>query len=124
MEGGSAHRELNCICVPGAPRIGGSYYVQLTESAMWKVTLAILASVASFLTLASIARANEMISCDSTDLQMVQAKLDAANDPALKDRKDIATKELELAKAAMKARETDDCSMHLANAMSALMRAK
>ena len=74
------------------------------------------------LTLAGASRANDMMSCDSSALEMVQAKLDAANDPALKDRKDLATKELEIAKAALKANEVEDCSMHLANAMSALMR--
>ena len=73
-------------------------------------------------TLTSAGRASEMMSCDNTDVQMVQAKLEAANDPALKDRKEKAATELELAKTSMKSNELEDCSMHLANAMNLLMR--
>jgi hypothetical protein len=58
-------------------------------------------------------QAGEKMSCDEGVLAMVQAAVAAAPD----SRRERALKELTMAEAAMKAAETDNCSMHLANAM-------
>ena len=43
-------------------------------------------------------------------------------DPSRNDQKLAATKELAMARDAMKSNNLDDCSMHLANAMNAIMK--
>ena len=73
------------------------------------------------LAFAQPATANEMMSCDNSAMEMVQAAVDGA-DPSRNDQKLAATKELAMARDAMKSNNLDDCSMHLANAMNAITK--
>jgi hypothetical protein len=61
-----------------------------------------------------------MLKCDDASMMKVQTKMDAITDAAMKEKKEMAMKELEMAKEAMKANKTEDCVMHVEGAMKAV----
>jgi hypothetical protein len=84
---------------------------------MLKTTLA-----AAFLSLAFIApayAADEM-KCDDASMAKMKADMDAMTDPAMKDKKDAAMKEMEMAMASMKDGKADECMTHMKGAMDAV----
>jgi hypothetical protein len=64
----------------------------------------------------------KMMKCDDASMMKMQGEMDAMTDPAMKDKKDMAMKEMEMAKDSMKANKTDDCAMHLDGAMKAMTK--
>ena len=58
--------------------------------------------------------------CDDASITMMQTEMDAMADPAMKANKDMAMKHMDLAKASMKDSKTDDCMMHMGEAMDAM----
>ena len=64
--------------------------------------------------------AGEMAKCDDASMMKIDEMMKADTDPKMKDAVDMAMKETEMAKMAMKDNKMDDCSMHLTNAMKAM----
>jgi hypothetical protein len=77
--------------------------------------LMIAAACAGFACIAP-AHADDMMKCDDASMMKMQTEMDAMTDPAMKDHKEMAMKEVDMAKMAMKDGKTDDCSMHLTEA--------
>ncbi|WP_259666955.1 hypothetical protein [Rhizobium lentis] len=46
--------------------------------------------------------------------------MDAMTDPAMKEKKEMASKEMMMAKDSMMANKMDDCRMHMDNAMKSM----
>ncbi len=59
--------------------------------------------------------------CDDATMTKMQSDMDAMNDPAMKMNKDMAMKEMDMAKTAMKDSKKDDCSKHLGMASMSMM---
>lgn len=57
-----------------------------------------------------------MMKCDDDSMMKMQTEMDAMKDPAMKQQKEMAMKEMDMAKEAMKANKADDCMMHMENA--------
>ena len=74
------------------------------------------------LTIAFPAFAQDMMKCDDESMMKMQTEMDAMADPMMKDQKDMAMKEMEMAKTAMGAGKTDDCVMHLDKAKKEMMK--
>ena len=61
--------------------------------------------------------------CDDASMMKMQTDMDAMSDPAMKVNKDMAMKQMGMAKTAMKDNKMDDCSMHMGMAsMSMTMK--
>jgi hypothetical protein len=58
--------------------------------------------------------------CDEASMTKMQADMDAMTDPAMKDKKEMAMKEMEMAMASMKDGKADECMMHMKGAMDAV----
>jgi hypothetical protein len=84
----------------------------------------LLLSAALFgLFLAAPANAMEAMKCDDASMMKMQTDMDAMGDPAMKANKDMAMKQMGMAKTAMKDNKMDDCSMHMGMAnMSMTMK--
>jgi hypothetical protein len=63
-----------------------------------------------------------MMKCDDASMMKVQKEMDAMTDASMKDQKEMAMKEMDMAKEAMKANKTDDCTMHMEGAMKAMKK--
>ena len=63
-----------------------------------------------------------MMKCDDATMMKMQADMDANKDDAMKMQKEEAMKEMTMAKEAMASNKTDECVMHLDNAMKAMMK--
>jgi hypothetical protein len=63
-----------------------------------------------------------MMKCDDASMMKVQKEMDAMTDASMKDQKEMAMKEMDMAKEAMKANKTDDCTMHIEGAMKAMKK--
>ena len=81
----------------------------------------IVAALAGFALIAP-AHAAEMMMCDDASMMKMQTEMDAMTDPAMKDKKDMAMKEMDMAKMAMKDGKTDDCMMHMGEADKQMMK--
>ena len=57
-----------------------------------------------------------MMKCDDDSMMKMQTEMDAMKDPAMKEQKEMAMKEMDMAKEAMKANKADDCMMYMENA--------
>jgi hypothetical protein len=64
--------------------------------------------------------AASMAKCDETSMMKMQGDVDAMTDPAMKSQKEMAMKEMGMAKDSMKAKKMKDCSMHMDNAMKSM----
>lgn len=60
-----------------------------------------------------------MMKCDDASMMKMQGHMDAMTDPS---KKDMAMKEMQMAKDAMKAKKMDDCAMHMDGAMKAMSK--
>ncbi|CAN5360814.1 hypothetical protein BH10PSE7_BH10PSE7_25450 [soil metagenome] len=63
-----------------------------------------------------------MAKCDDASMMKMQADMDAMTDASMKMQKDMAMKEMDMAKDSMKAGKMDDCSMHMDKAMKEMMK--
>ncbi|ANL66254.1 hypothetical protein AMC82_CH02618 [Rhizobium phaseoli] len=63
---------------------------------------------------------NTMMKCDDASMMKMQSDMDAMTDPAMKEKKEMASKEMKMAKDSMKAKKMDDCKMHMENAMKSM----
>jgi hypothetical protein len=63
-----------------------------------------------------------MMKCDDASMMKLQADIDAMNDPMMKSQKDMAMKEMDMAKTSMKAMKADDCAMHMDSAIKAMKK--
>jgi hypothetical protein len=63
-----------------------------------------------------------MMKCDDASMMKVQTEMDAITDTSMKEKKEMAMKEMDMAKEAMKANKTDDCMMHMEGAMKAMKK--
>ena len=73
--------------------------------------------------LSAPANAMEHMKCDDASVMKMQTNMDAMNDPAMKANKDMAMKQMDMAKTSMKENKLDDCSMHMGMAnMSMTMK--
>lgn len=60
--------------------------------------------------------------CDDASMMMMQGEMDKMTDPAMKEQKDMAMKEMEMAKTAMKDGKMEDCTMHMDEAMKGMKK--
>ena len=63
-----------------------------------------------------------MMKCDDASMMKMQTEMDAMTDPAMKEKKEMAMKEMDMAKEAMKANKMDDCKMHMEGAMKEMKK--
>ena len=64
-------------------------------------------------------KAGEAVACDDASIMKAEEGAMAMKDPAMKESMEMAMKEVEMAKMAMKESKTDECAMHLDAAMKA-----
>ncbi len=74
------------------------------------------------LVLVPAAYAQEKPTCDEASMMKMQGEMDKMTDPAMKEKKDMAMKEMEMAKQAMTDKKMDECSMHMGNAMKGMKK--
>lgn len=79
----------------------------------------LLTAAACTLALTAAAKADEMKACDDATMKMIMTETEASTDAAAKE---MAMKELEMAKMAMTENKTEECSMHLGMAAEAVMK--
>ncbi len=84
--------------------------------------LSIIAALA-VLSLTASANAAMHMKCDDASIMMMQTNMEAMNDPAMQANKDMAMKQMDMAKTAMKENKLGECSMHMGMAdMSMTMK--
>ena len=87
------------------------------------MTKLLLSAALVVLFLVAPASAMEAMKCDDASMMTMQTNMDAMNDPAMKANKDMAMKQMDMAKTSMKENKLDDCSMHMGMAnMSMTMK--
>jgi len=62
-------------------------------------------------------KSDAMMKCDDASMMKLQTEMDAVKDESMKM---MAMKEMDMAKASMKADKMDDCAMHMEGAMKAI----
>lgn len=82
---------------------------------MFKPLFAAAVVTAAFST-ASLA--DEMM-CDEASIMKVEEMAKGMTDPAMKEKMEMAMKEVDMAKMSMKENKMDDCKMHIGEAMKA-----
>ena len=87
---------------------------------MFKPTLAVAALAITLIQ--PVFAEDSMMKCDDASMMKVQTKMDAMTGATMKPQKKMAMKEMELAKNSMKANKTEDCMMHIDNAMKAMKK--
>jgi hypothetical protein len=63
-----------------------------------------------------------MVKCDDASIMKMQSEVEAMTEAAMKEKKEMAMKEMDKAKEAMKANQMDDCKMHMESAMKAMKK--
>ncbi len=87
------------------------------------MTKLFLGAALAALVLAAPANAAMHMKCDDASMMKMQTAMEAMSDPAMKMNKDMAMKQMDMAKTAMKGKKMDDCSMHMGMAdMSMTMK--
>lgn len=81
-----------------------------------------LAALALGLTFAAPVYAMDDMKCDDASMMMMQGEMDKMTDAAMKDQKDMAMKEMEMAKTAMIDKKDDECMMHMKKAEEEMMK--
>ena len=66
--------------------------------------------------------AMEDMKCDDASMMKMQTEMDAMSDPAMKNKKDMTMKHMDLAKASMKEGKMEDCTMHMGEASKEMMK--
>lgn len=74
------------------------------------------------LILAAPSYAMDDMKCDDASMMMMQGEMDKMTDAAMKDQKDMAMKEMEMAKTAMIDKKDDECMMHMKKAEEEMMK--
>ena len=69
-----------------------------------------------------MAQMSMTMKCDDATMAMMQTKMDAVTDPAMKANKDAAMKNMESAKTSMKDKKTDECLTHMGEAMDSMQK--
>jgi hypothetical protein len=87
---------------------------------MLKLTLVAAAFAIAFIQ--PVYAEDSMMKCDDASMMKVQTEMDAMTDSAMKAQKEMAMKEMEMAKDSMKANKAEDCMMHMDNAMKAMKK--
>jgi hypothetical protein len=59
----------------------------------------------------------KMAKCDDASMMKMQSQIDGMTDPMMKEKKEMASKEMMMAHDSMKAKKMDDCAMHMDKAM-------
>jgi hypothetical protein len=85
---------------------------------MLKLTLS-AALLASAFAIPAFADDAMMMKCDDASMMKMQTHMDAMGS-SMKDKKEIAMKEMGMAKMSMKAHKMNDCKMHLDNAAKSM----
>lgn len=62
------------------------------------------------------------LKCDATSMMIMRLEMEVVTDPAMKANKDMAIKQMDLAKASMENSKTDDCLVHMGEAMDAMQK--
>jgi hypothetical protein len=78
-----------------------------------------LLTVAALLVSVSFASAEDKMACDDATIMKLEETAMGMKEPAQKDAMMMAMKEVEMAKASMKEKKTEDCMMHMDAAMKA-----
>ncbi len=78
----------------------------------------LIAAAAVTLALSSAALAEDMM-CDDASIMKAEEMAKGMTDPAMKDKMEMAMKEVDMAKMSMKENKMDDCKMHIGEAMKA-----
>ncbi|WP_245303113.1 hypothetical protein [Rhizobium esperanzae] len=91
---------------------------QMEENTMLKRTAAAIVIAAAF-ALPVLAQ-DAMMECDEASMMKMQSDMNAMTDPAMKEKKEMASKEMMMAKDSMTANKMDDCKMHMENAMKSM----
>ncbi len=86
---------------------------------MLKITLAAIALTAG-LSVSAFAAETMMAKCDDATMMKMQTQVDGMKDPMMKEKKEMASKEMMMAHDSMKAKKMDDCKMHMDNAMKSI----
>ena len=87
------------------------------------MTKLLLTAALATLFLSAPANAAMHMKCDDASMMKMQTDMDAMNDPAMTANKNMAMKQMGMAKTAMKDNKMDDCSMHMGMAnMSMTMK--
>lgn len=86
------------------------------------MTKTFIALIVAGFALVAPAYADDMMKCDDASMMMMQTEMDKVTDPAMKDKKEMAMKEMDMAKMAMKDGKMDDCTMHMGEAKKAMMK--
>jgi len=87
---------------------------------MLKIT-AVAIVLASAFTLPAFADDAMMATkCDDASMMKMQASVDKMTDPMMKEKKEMASKEMMMAKDSMKAHKMNDCKMHMDKAMKSI----
>jgi hypothetical protein len=63
-----------------------------------------------------------MMKCDDASMMKIQSEMDAMTDSSMMAQKEMAKKEMDMAKDSMKANKTEDCVMHMDKAMKAMKK--
>lgn len=65
--------------------------------------------------------ADDMAKCDDASMMAMHSEMDAMTDPAMKEHKEMAMKEMEMAKTSMDEGKMDDCASHMDAAKKEMM---
>jgi hypothetical protein len=87
---------------------------------MLKYTIAAIALAAASALPAFAQDAMMSAKCDEASMMKMQADMDAMKDPAMKEKKEMASKEMMMAKDSMKANKMEDCKTHMEKAMKSM----
>jgi hypothetical protein len=90
------------------------------EKVMLKYTIAAIALAAASALPAFAQDAMMSAKCDEASMMKMQADMDAMKDPAMKEKKEMASKEMMMAKDSMKANKMEDCKTHMEKAMKSM----
>jgi hypothetical protein len=80
----------------------------------------LLASALTGLLFTSQAHAMDPMKCDDATMSKMSTDLSAMKDPAMKINKDLAMKQMDMAKTSMTAKKMDDCSAELGMAQMSM----
>ena len=80
----------------------------------------LLASALAGLLFTSQAHAMDPMKCDEATMTKMSTDLSAMKDPAMKINKNLAMKQMDMAKTSMKAKKMDDCSAQLGMAQMSM----
>ncbi|MDM9621628.1 hypothetical protein A6U87_23190 [Rhizobium sp. AC44/96] len=87
---------------------------------MLKFTLAAIVLASVSVTPVLAAETMMKAKCDNASMMKMQTKIDGMTDPMMKEKKEMASKEMMMAHDSMKAKKMDDCKMHMDNAMKSM----